>query len=119
MLSVLPWFQDKVRSQDSVFVVAGVTGSVSGRDMAWKYVQDNWKTFIDRYEGGFLLSRLVKVGNFERFVNMCKIHVILTVGLLKFYIQKKKSQGPDFVSHLTFFMFCFVLVFYLCLACFS
>jgi puromycin-sensitive aminopeptidase len=64
MVSVLiPCFQDKVRSQDSVFVVAGVTGSVAGRDQAWKYVKDHWKTFIDRYEGGFLLSRLVKVRN--------------------------------------------------------
>ena len=53
--------QDKVRSQDSVFVIAGVTGSVLGREMAWKFVKDNWKKLYERYEGGFLLSRLVKV----------------------------------------------------------
>ena len=54
-------FQDKVRSQDSVFVMAGVTGSVKGRELAWKFLKENWPTLNQRYEGGFLLSRLVKV----------------------------------------------------------
>ena len=35
--------------------------SVKGREMAWKFVQDNWDEFHNRYEGGFLLSRLIKV----------------------------------------------------------
>lgn len=54
-------FQDKVRSQDTVFVIGGVTGSVKGREMAWQFLKDNWTKLHDRYEGGFLLSRLVKV----------------------------------------------------------
>ena len=29
--------------------------------MAWKFVQDNWDELYNRYEGGFLLCRLVKV----------------------------------------------------------
>ena len=29
--------------------------------MAWKFVQDNWDELYNRYEGGFLLSRLIKV----------------------------------------------------------
>ncbi|XP_050419267.1 puromycin-sensitive aminopeptidase [Patella vulgata] len=51
---------DKVRSQDSVFVIAGVTGSVKGRQLAWKFVKDNWTKLYDRYRGGFLLARLIK-----------------------------------------------------------
>ncbi|XP_044168747.1 puromycin-sensitive aminopeptidase-like isoform X1 [Acropora millepora] len=51
---------DEVRSQDTVFVIAGVTCSVEGRKMAWKFVQEHWQELHDRYEGGFLLSRLVK-----------------------------------------------------------
>ncbi|KAK7501330.1 hypothetical protein BaRGS_00007455 [Batillaria attramentaria] len=58
---------DKVRSQDSVFVIAGVTGSLKGREMAWQFVQDNWTKLHERYEGGFLLSRLVKTTT-ENFV---------------------------------------------------
>ncbi|PVD38990.1 hypothetical protein C0Q70_01615 [Pomacea canaliculata] len=58
---------DKVRSQDSVFVIGGVTGSVKGRELAWQFVKDNWKELHNRYEGGFLLSRLVK-STTENFV---------------------------------------------------
>ncbi|KAK7112907.1 hypothetical protein V1264_012283 [Littorina saxatilis] len=63
---------DKVRSQDSVFVIAGVTGSVLGRDMAWKFVKENWKKLYERYEGGFLLSRLVK-STTENFASNDKV----------------------------------------------
>lgn len=58
---------DEVRSQDTVFVIAGVTGSVQGRELAWKFVQDNWDELYNRYEGGFLLSRLIK-STTENFV---------------------------------------------------
>ncbi|XP_064598635.1 puromycin-sensitive aminopeptidase-like isoform X2 [Liolophura sinensis] len=51
---------DKVRSQDTVFVIAGVTGSAQGRELAWEFVKSNWSTLHNRYKGGFLLSRLVK-----------------------------------------------------------
>lgn len=50
-----------MRSQDTVFVIGGVTGSIKGREMAWQFLKDNWTKLHDRYEGGFLLSRLVKV----------------------------------------------------------
>ncbi|KXJ16551.1 Puromycin-sensitive aminopeptidase [Exaiptasia diaphana] len=45
---------------DTVFVIAGVTGSVTGRELAWTFVKENWSYLHDSYEGGFLLSRLVK-----------------------------------------------------------
>ena len=37
------------------------TFSAPGRQLAWQFTKDNWKQFHDRYQGGFLLSRLVKV----------------------------------------------------------
>lgn len=55
------FLKDKVRSQDTVFVIGAVTGSVKGRELAWQFTKDNWDTLHNRYEGGFLLSRLVKV----------------------------------------------------------
>jgi len=51
---------EHVRSQDTVFVLGGATGSVKGREATWKFVQEHWKALHNRYEGGFLLSRLVK-----------------------------------------------------------
>ena len=50
-----------MRSQDTVFVIGGATGNKAGRDVAWQFLQDEWKKFHERYEGGFLLSRLIKV----------------------------------------------------------
>jgi hypothetical protein len=35
--------------------------SALGRQHAWQFTKENWKEFHDRYQGGFLLSRLVKV----------------------------------------------------------
>lgn len=31
-----------------------------GRKLAWQFFKDNWKVLIDRYQGGFLMARLVK-----------------------------------------------------------
>ena len=52
-----------MRSQDTVFVIGALTGSAKGRDLAWKFVQDRWADFSDRYTGGFLMARLVKVSH--------------------------------------------------------
>lgn len=32
----------------------------TGREMAWEFLQQHWQELFDRYEGGFLLTRLVK-----------------------------------------------------------
>lgn len=58
---------DKVRSQDTVFVVAGVTGTVKGREMAWDFVKEHWDLFYQRYQGGALIARLLKLTT-ENFV---------------------------------------------------
>uniref|UniRef100_A0A1Q3EWT3 Aminopeptidase n=1 Tax=Culex tarsalis TaxID=7177 RepID=A0A1Q3EWT3_CULTA len=51
---------DEVRAQDAVFVIVSVAINPRGRDMTWNYFKENWKVLLDRYEGGFLLSRLIK-----------------------------------------------------------
>lgn len=56
-----------VRSQDTVGVIVGLTGSVEGRKLAWKFVQDQWDELHRRFPGLFLLSRLVAATT-ENFV---------------------------------------------------
>ncbi|XP_055688287.1 puromycin-sensitive aminopeptidase [Lutzomyia longipalpis] len=51
---------DEVRAQDSVFVIVAVAMNPKGRDMTWSYFRENWRVLLEQYEGGFLLSRLVK-----------------------------------------------------------
>ena len=57
----------KVRSQDSITLVAGVAANPKGRDLAWEFVKDNWAEFDRRYGGGgFGLMRLVSIcGHFN------------------------------------------------------
>lgn len=52
-------FQDEVRSQDTVFVIASVALNSNGRDIAWQFFKDNWAKISERYSG-YLLTRLVK-----------------------------------------------------------
>ncbi|ELU07211.1 hypothetical protein CAPTEDRAFT_150577 [Capitella teleta] len=59
---------EDVRSQDTVFVIAGVTGSRLGRDLAWGFLKERWTELHDRYKGGFLLSRLIK-STTEKFIS--------------------------------------------------
>nr|XP_055112395.1 puromycin-sensitive aminopeptidase-like [Symphalangus syndactylus] len=52
----------KVRPQDTVSVIGGVAGgSKHGRKAAWKFIKDNWEELYNRYQGGFLISRLIKL----------------------------------------------------------
>ncbi|KAH8379355.1 hypothetical protein KR009_004350 [Drosophila setifemur] len=50
----------EVRAQDSVFVIVAVAINPKGRDMAWEFFKENNKMLLERYQGGFLLSRLIK-----------------------------------------------------------
>ncbi|XP_056403546.1 puromycin-sensitive aminopeptidase [Hyla sarda] len=53
---------DDVRPQDTVSVIGGVAGaSKQGRKSAWNFVKDNWEELYNRYQGGFLISRLIKL----------------------------------------------------------
>ncbi|XP_062304787.1 puromycin-sensitive aminopeptidase isoform X4 [Osmerus eperlanus] len=54
--------KEEVRPQDTVSVIGGVAGSSKhGRKAAWKFVKDNWQELHNRYQGGFLISRLIKL----------------------------------------------------------
>ncbi|XP_059468459.1 puromycin-sensitive aminopeptidase isoform X2 [Neocloeon triangulifer] len=52
---------DEVRSQDTIFVVGSVASSRDGRNLAWAFLKKHLQTFTDRYQGGFLIARLVKM----------------------------------------------------------
>ena len=54
----------RVRSQDTITVVAGVAANPIGREPAWEFVKSNWPEFDRRYGGGgFGLMRLVSIVN--------------------------------------------------------
>ena len=45
-----------------VFYFVFVFGfSLVGRELAWQFVQDNWEELYNRYAGGLLFPRLIKV----------------------------------------------------------
>ncbi len=49
-----------VRMQDAPFLIGAVWGNSYGRDLAWKFVQHNWKTLLVKYgEGGHFLGRVL------------------------------------------------------------
>nr|XP_047138134.1 puromycin-sensitive aminopeptidase-like isoform X2 [Hydra vulgaris] len=50
---------DDVRPQDTVSGIASCTGSLIGRKLTWEFTKKNWSEFTRRYDGGFILSRLV------------------------------------------------------------
>ena len=55
---------NRVRSQDTITVVAGVAANPVGREPAWGFVKSNWGEFDRRYGGGgFGLMRLVSICN--------------------------------------------------------
>ena len=55
---------NRVRSQDTITVVAGVATNPKGRLPAWQFVKNNWVEFDRRYGGGgFGLMRLVSIVN--------------------------------------------------------
>ena len=54
----------RVRSQDTITVVASVAANPMGRLPAWDFVKSNWGEFDRRYGGGgFGLMRLVSIVN--------------------------------------------------------
>jgi len=78
---------NEVRAQDTVACIAGATGSVLGRELSWKFVQDNWAVLLDRYKG-FLLARLIKTTT-ENFVTEEKAQEVET------FFQKNKTPAAE------------------------
>ena len=50
-----------MRSQDAPGIITAVTGSLIGRDMAWKFFQNNYEELARRYANDTLIGRLVKM----------------------------------------------------------
>lgn len=61
--------------------------SKQGRELAWQYLKDNWDMFYDRYQGGFLLNRLVKIT--ENFASEEKAKEI------EDFFKEKNSSGIE------------------------
>lgn len=58
---------DKVRSQDKVFILEGIARSSKiGRQLTWNFLKERWNVLHEIYQGGFLLSRLLK-GSLSQF----------------------------------------------------
>tara|TARA_B100000676_G_scaffold78501_1_gene78240 strand:- start:2807 stop:5386 length:2580 start_codon:yes stop_codon:yes gene_type:complete len=53
---------DRIRAQDSIRIIVGISSSSLGRSLAWDFVRNNWKEIDNRYgDGGFALNRLVSL----------------------------------------------------------
>jgi puromycin-sensitive aminopeptidase len=65
----------RVRTQDTIMVVAGVAANPKGRNTAWEFVKSNWPEFDRRYGGGgFGLMRLVSIcSHFNSEENMADV----------------------------------------------
>jgi len=51
---------DKVRSNDTPFVIGAVSHSGwKGREETWQFVKNNYPLWLERYTGGFLFKRLI------------------------------------------------------------
>ena len=51
---------DEVRNQDTVFVIISVAMSGPGRAAAWQFWKTHHKDLTQRYDGGGLVTRLIK-----------------------------------------------------------
>ncbi|KAK7804417.1 hypothetical protein U0070_017030 [Myodes glareolus] len=117
---------EEVRPQDTVSVIGGVAGgSKHGRKAAWKFIKDNWEELYNRYQGGFLISRLIKLSvegfavdkmagevkaffeshpapSAERTIQQCCENILLNAAWLKRdaesihqYLLQRKASPPS------------------------
>lgn len=59
-----------------------------GRELAWNFFKDNFKVLLERYQGGFLLTRLIKFST-ENFASED-----MALEIEKFF-QENKSPGAE------------------------
>lgn len=81
-------FQEEVRSQDTVFVIMSVAITKVGRDLAWEFYKNNWQKFLDRYDGGGLLTRLIKFTT-ENYASEEKAQEVET------FFREHKAPGTE------------------------
>jgi len=60
---LLTWgFSDQVKKQDTFYLFGSISANKRGRDLCWKFFQDNHAEFVKRYGGGLnFLSHFVKI----------------------------------------------------------
>ncbi|XP_042203152.1 puromycin-sensitive aminopeptidase-like [Homarus americanus] len=51
---------NEVRNQDTIFVIISVAMTAPGRSAAWAFFKKHHQELVDRYEGGYLVTRLIK-----------------------------------------------------------
>lgn len=51
---------DQVRFQDTPRIIASLWFNPKGRDLTWEFIKKHWQVLRERYEGGFLLARLLQ-----------------------------------------------------------
>ncbi|MBI4078705.1 MAG: M1 family metallopeptidase [Candidatus Levybacteria bacterium] len=74
-----------VRSQSTIGILHSVWGNPQGRNGAWDFVQNHWKTFHERYMAGHMLSRLIQAA--DSFTTIEKAREI------KNFFDKNKTPG--------------------------
>ena len=77
---------EEVRSADTIYGISSVTTFYKGRMLAWEYFKKNWSLFLERYKGGYLLPRLVKIVT-KKFVSEDKAKEII-----EFFEDKSKAS---------------------------
>ncbi|KAL6056357.1 Aminopeptidase [Balamuthia mandrillaris] len=51
---------NEVRAQDVMYVIVSTADSVEGREITWRFVQDNWSKYMELLgDGGTLLTRVI------------------------------------------------------------
>jgi len=54
-------FHKSLRNQDGVKAILSVSlNSIQGRELSWKFIQNNWSELFERYKGPFLITDLIK-----------------------------------------------------------
>lgn len=87
---------DEVRSQDKVFVIISVALEKEGRELVKEFLKANWKDLLNRYEGGYLLARLVKntLENFAAYENADEMERFFE-GKENMCLQRSISQAVE------------------------
>ncbi len=78
---------ERVRRQDSVRMIASVSINPYGRDVAWSFIERNWKTFLERYAGYRELSFLLEPIGLSTSVKRAKD--------MKQFIKKNPAPGTE------------------------
>jgi puromycin-sensitive aminopeptidase len=77
-------FSDQMRAQDRFKAISFIWANPAGKELAWNYVKNNWKTITKTFAGGHLYARFIQPGAY--FVDSKK-----ALEIEKFF---KKNPAP-------------------------